>query len=355
MLLNYSALENPMRSRGRPPHFRTKKKDRERVTAGGNKGSRERDGQGAAKGSRKAKSKGKAKPKAKAKGKPKPKRRSNRSTTQKARERAAGLVPNPNFKTIASDPLKAQIVAVALQRLYSPSEYAREANVDLRIASYAFKILREKGVLELVETVPVRGATLKHMYRATEAALVSNTDWGELSEALRPVFTGTILQDFSARVTQAIDTGDLFSRDDFCLYWAPGDYDEIAWKEQVEIYNWCIEEFKRLACDTVSRRANGESEGSFHATFAIAAFPSPTHEEFKKHQARSNGKANREGRRRGQRANRKARPPGPKARPRGRASVGRKRKARGRGRNERPAGTDHQARSTPGHSVLLGR
>ncbi len=266
---------------GEPRNSGTKKGSGE-TTIGG----KDKNGESGSKGTRKAKLKGKAK----LTGRPKPKRRSNRDATQKARERAAGLVPNPNFKIIASDPLKAQIVAVALQRLYSPSEYAREAGVDLRIASYAFKVLREKGVLELVEAVPVRGSTIKHMYRATEAALVSNADWGNLSEALRPVFTGTILQDFSARVTQAIDTGDLFSRDDFCLYWAPRDYDEIAWKEQVEIYNWCIEESKRLECDTVSRRADGESDGSFHTTFAIAAFPSPTHDEFKKHQARAKQK-----------------------------------------------------------------
>jgi len=236
---------------------------------------------GVGKGSRKAK----PKPKAKAK------RRSNRDATQKARERAAGLVPNPNFKIIASDPLKAQIVAVALQRLYAPSEYAREAGVDLRIGSYAFKVLKEKGVLELVKVEKVRGATLKHMYRATESALVSGADWGDLSEALRPVFTGTILQDFSARVTQAIETGHLFSRDDFCLYWAPRDLDEIAWREQVEIDDWCIAESKRLEEDTVNRRANGEDGGkSFHTTFAMAVFPSPTHDELKKHQAQAKRK-----------------------------------------------------------------
>jgi len=282
------------------------------VTDGSKQGSRKRDGDSAGEGPRKAK--------AKAKRKSKQKRRSNRSTTQKARERAAGLIPNPNFKIIASDPLKAQIVAVALQRLYSPSEYAREADVDLRIASYAFKVLREKGVLELVEAVPVRGSTIKHMYRATEAALVSNADWGDLSEALRPVFTGTILQDFSARVTQAIDTGDLFSRDDFCLYWAPRDLDEVAWKEQVEIYNWCIEESERLEEDTVNRRANGEDDGkSFHTTFAIAAFPSPTHEEFKKHQERTKGK------RKASEAKLKGTP---KPKPKGKGR---------RGKNERPA------------------
>ncbi len=241
------------------------------------------------KGTRKAKPKGKAK--RKTKGKPKRKYPSYQGTTEEARKRAAGLIPSPNYAIIASDPLKAQIVAVALQRLYSPSEYARESGVSLGVASYAFKVLREKGILELVETIPIRGSTLKHMYRATEAAIVSNADWGDLSEAMHPVFTGTILQDFSARVTQAIETGHLFSRDDFCLYWAPRDLDEIAWREQVEIYNWCIEASEQLEVDTVNRRANGKGEGSFHTTFAIAAFPSPTHDEFKKHKTKRKGKS----------------------------------------------------------------
>jgi hypothetical protein len=38
--------------------------------------------------------------------------------------------------------------------------------------------------------------------------------------------------------------------------------------------------------DTANRRANGESEDSFHATVAVASFPSPTHEEVKKHEAK---------------------------------------------------------------------
>jgi DNA-binding transcriptional ArsR family regulator len=222
----------------------------------------------------------------KAKGKRKRKRPSNRGTTKKARERAAGLIPSPNFAIIASDPLKAQIVAVALQRPYSPSEFARDVGVAVNVASYAFKVLRKHGILELADEVKVRGS-VKHMYRATEAALVSNADWGSLAEALRRVFTGTILQDFSARVTQAIETGHLYSRDDFCLYWAPRDLDEIAWREQVELNSWYIEASEQLEVDTVNRRANGESEGSFHATIATAAFPSPTHKEFKKHQAKA--------------------------------------------------------------------
>lgn len=229
---------------------------------------------------------GKAKPSGK--GKPKQKRPSSRGMTNAARERAARLIPTPNFAIVAGDPLKAQIVAVALHRLYSPSEFAREAGVKLNVASYAFKVLREKGILELVKEEKVKGATVKHLYRATQAAIVNDADWGDLAKALAPIFAGTILKDFSVRVIQAIETGHLHSRDDFALYWAPADLDEIAWKEQVELDNWFIEESKRLVVDTANRRANGESDGGFHATVSIAVFPSPTHTELMKHRAKEN-------------------------------------------------------------------
>lgn len=210
---------------------------------------------------------------------------SRRATTDRARERAAGFVPSPNFAYIASDPLKAKIVAVALQRPYSPSEFAKDEEIATTAASYAFRRLKEKSILELVDEVKVRG-TVKHMYRANEAAFVSDADWGELAAALRPLFVGTILEDFSRRVTQAIETGHLFERHDFTLYWAPQDLDEIAYQEQVEIAAWCIEESRRLVCDTVRRRADGETPegGSFPVTFAIAAFLSPTHAEYEAHE-----------------------------------------------------------------------
>lgn len=211
-------------------------------------------------------------------------RSSNLGATERARKRAAGFVPSPNFAFIAEDPLRAKVVAVALQRLYSPSEFARDEEIGISSAAYVFKKLREKAIIELVEEVPVRG-TVKHMHRANEAAFVSDADWGELAEALRPLFTGTILEDFSRRTTKSIETGHMFSRNDFALYWAPQDLDEIAYQEQVEMVNWIIEESKRVVCDTVQRRANGESPagGSFPATFAVALFTSPTHAEYEAH------------------------------------------------------------------------
>lgn len=170
---------------------------------------------------RKGKTSGKAKA-TKAKNEPRSKNPSDRGKTQLAREREAGFIPSPNFAVIASDPLKAKVVAVAIQRLYSPSEFAKDEEVPLNVASYTFKVLRERSIIELVKKVEVRG-TIKHMYRTIESAFVDEADWGKLADSLRAVFSNTIIQDFNGRAIQALETGHLFSRDDFCLYWAPRD------------------------------------------------------------------------------------------------------------------------------------
>lgn len=222
----------------------------------------------------------KAKPKAKGKGKAKRKSPSHRGTTRKARERATGLI-DPSLHIVVKDELRIQILSIAIQRAISPREFADEANIALNVASYHFRVLREHGFLEIVEEVKVRGS-IRHMHIATKSGFISDADWGEVAQQLRPGVAGAILQDFNNRVSQSIDTGKMFIRDDACLYWAPRDLDEIAYLEQVKMIAWCIEESERLEVETVSRRANGDGDAeSFHVTFAIAGFPSPTHTEVK--------------------------------------------------------------------------
>jgi DNA-binding transcriptional ArsR family regulator len=216
---------------------------------------------------------------------------SARGETRKARERAEGLI-DPNLSVLARDPLRVQIVAMARQRPISPSEFRREVGIPQNVASYHFKVLREHGFLEIIAEIPVRGAT-KHMHIATKSGFISDQDWGQVEEALRPGVAGAILQDFNGRVSEAMETGTLYERDDACIYWVPRDYDDIAWKEQVEIIAWCIEESKRLEDDTVKRRAAGKSKVSFPATFAIAGFTSPTTSQIKKAKRKADPKRKR--------------------------------------------------------------
>jgi DNA-binding transcriptional ArsR family regulator len=216
-----------------------------------------------------------SKGKAKAKGSQRAKaKRSRRGATRKVREQAAGIV-DPNLHIVLKDPMRLQIVAIAIQRPISPSEYGKEFDCALSVVSYHFRVLRKHGFLELVDECKVRGS-IKHVYRATKSGFISDTDWGEVSQALRPGIAGAILQDFNSRVTQAMEAGTFYKRDDACLFWAPRDLDEIAWPEFISMIAWCIEESERFQVETVNRRAKGESYDSIPATFAIAGFESPT-------------------------------------------------------------------------------
>lgn len=219
------------------------------------------------------------------------KRVSRRGDTKRARKRAEGII-DPRLSIITRDPLRVQIVAIATQRPISPSEFAREADIALNVASYQFKVLREADFLEIVELVPVRGSR-KHMHIATKKGFISDAEWGQVEQALRPGVAGAILQDFNGRVSQALSTGTLLERDDACLYWAPRCFDEIAWAEQVEIIAWCIEESERLEQDTVKRVAAGKSKKSFPATFAIAGFSSPTTAQIKRAKGKPKAKSKR--------------------------------------------------------------
>lgn len=233
-------------------------------------------GKSAAKGSRKGKGKGKSKTK--------PKDRLTRAA-RKAKDKGAALV-NPNVGVVAKDPMRVQILAIAIQRPISPSEFAKEMGYKLGVVSYNFKVLREHGFLEVIDEVKVRGA-VRHMHIATKSGFISDSDWGDVADVLRPGVAGAILQDFNGRVSQAIETRTLFERDDACLFWAPRDLDEIAWLEHVKMVAWCIEESKRHEVETVERRANGEDGGkNFCVTFAIAGFPSPTAAQVKAHAKR---------------------------------------------------------------------
>ena len=197
-----------------------------------------------------------------------------RRPTAEARERATGLV-DPDITVVTKDPLRVQIVSLATQRPIAPSDFSREVGIPLNVASYHFRVLRKHGFLEIIEELDVRGST-KHMHIATKRAFLSDADWGALEESLRPGVAGQALKDFNLRVAQAMETGTFYTLENVRLYWTPADFDEISWPEFVKIMLWACQEVEVLTEDTVKRRANGKSQHSFPATFAIAGFPSPT-------------------------------------------------------------------------------
>lgn len=69
-----------------------------------------------------------------------------------------------------SHPVRARALSVLHQRVASPSELAAEQEAALSDVAYHVRVLRELGMIELVSTRQVRGAT-EHFYRSAQPNL----------------------------------------------------------------------------------------------------------------------------------------------------------------------------------------
>jgi hypothetical protein len=247
---------------------------RDKGTAGGGaKGKRQGTGTKAT-GKGKGHDKKATRPGSKSKGK-----RRGSKATEEARERAARLL-DPGLAVVADDPLRAEIVDIALRRLYSPSEYARESGCTLGAASYHFKVLKDHDFLELVEVVPVRG-TRKHMYRATKRAYLGANDWAKVPKSLQPGLAGLALRGFDARAIEAMEAGTFYKRDDPYLIWRAGVLNELTWPKFVAMMDWAYREAEEYEVESVEQLASGEATECIPITFAIAGFESPRESERK--------------------------------------------------------------------------
>jgi DNA-binding transcriptional ArsR family regulator len=81
-----------------------------------------------------------------------------------------------------SHPTRVKALAIMSDRAASPSEIARQLDVELSGASYHVRVLEELGLIELVEEEPVRGS-VAHFYRAVDQNSVDSPGWENLDSA----------------------------------------------------------------------------------------------------------------------------------------------------------------------------
>lgn len=90
----------------------------------------------------------------------------------------SGAHPATLLKAI-SHPVRARALATFSQRIASPSEVAAEQDQAVRDIAYHVRVLRKLGMIELVRTRQVRGAT-EHFYRGTAQPFLEDEAWRKL-------------------------------------------------------------------------------------------------------------------------------------------------------------------------------
>lgn len=134
----------------------------------------------------------------------------------------------------------------------SPVEASHALKIDLTTVSYHVRVLRDIGILEEVETEPVRGST-KHYLRATDRHLVDEPEWEELEPLTRDFVVAGSLQPLIGDFVKAAKEGTF--RDpagDFILSRIPvkgldaQGYEELMGKHR-ELYDETYEIQKRAS------------------------------------------------------------------------------------------------------------
>jgi DNA-binding transcriptional ArsR family regulator len=105
-------------------------------------------------------------------------------------------------------PLRQEILRALQNRVASPSQLADELDEPLTNLSYHVKILAENESIELVRTVPVRGA-VEHFYRAMIRPYFDDGHWAKLPASARAALFDQTLQVIWDSLVQASRQGGL--------------------------------------------------------------------------------------------------------------------------------------------------
>lgn len=168
--------------------------------------------------------------------------------------RAGRRAARQNRLIALSDPLRAEILRILVERPASPVEMAHELGAPTPNVSHHTKRLVDLDCAELVEERKVQGA-IQHIYRATDRALVATEEWEEMNPPEAQGFLAETMQmvidDFVASERAQTVGPDA----DFHLTRTPVVLDRQGLEEGLRIF-----EEARLAMAEVERRSAERSD-----------------------------------------------------------------------------------------------
>lgn len=168
-------------------------------------------------------------------------------------------------------PVRARALTVLNQKVASPSELAAEQGEAVGYVAYHVRVLHELGLIELVETRQVRGAT-EHFYRGTVKPYLGDDFWGRLPADARNGISVVGLNVLNMAIREAFEAETFDARTDRHLSNLTVDLDEAGWREAQALLNSCLEGLMRLSAERAER--NGKS--TIRATFGLLGFESPS-------------------------------------------------------------------------------
>jgi DNA-binding transcriptional ArsR family regulator len=170
-------------------------------------------------------------------------------------------------------PVREHILAVLNERIASGSEIGKELGADVSSFYHHIEELEKLGCIERVATKRRRGAN-EHFFRAKRTVFFDDKAWRQVPAALRMDLATRSIQAIIDDVTVALRSGTLTRRGDEHLSWTPGDFDEVGWKEAIELMDRTLERLNSIQKQSSGRLAENGGE-RVPGAVGILAFETP--------------------------------------------------------------------------------
>jgi DNA-binding transcriptional ArsR family regulator len=157
-------------------------------------------------------------------------------------------------------PARVHALQILFLRVASPKELAQEVGTSVGKMAYHVRELHKAGYIELVSTVPRRGAT-EHFYRAIKRPVFSDEEWALVPEPMRRRIVGWQLSQTGSLLTAALESGSFEQRDNRHHSLYKGLVDEQGWKEAMELLEETMEKLNEIQATSTERRLESEDEG----------------------------------------------------------------------------------------------
>jgi DNA-binding transcriptional ArsR family regulator len=180
---------------------------------------------------------------------------------------------------VVSHPLRVRIFMALAERTASPIQLMHQFKLQsVSDVSYHVKKLEKLGMVEEVDSRPVRGST-EHFYRAIDRPFVSDEEWAKLDQGDREAFTRYILHRHVTDIAHAVDCGTFDSRVNRALLRFPMLVDEEGFAElnviEEEGYNRRLEIQAKSAERMAKRERAKEDRGEIPVMSTTMLFETP--------------------------------------------------------------------------------
>lgn len=193
----------------------------------------------------------------------------------KSKEAATFVISAKMAKALA-DRWRSRILMELTTRPMSPSQFVDMFGGELPHIARCFRQLAEWGFIEVAETRKGghRRGGVEHVYRRIQRALFDTEVWEELPLAYRIECSGSTLESYISRVSEAIAAGTFDDEVDRHLSWDVVNLDRAGWKAIGARLDEILYGLPDLSLEA-SRRMAASGEEPIPTTVGLAAFRSP--------------------------------------------------------------------------------